>query len=199
MTNVLNIVWSLPFLIGMAVGIAGQRLYCRMRARHDDRVHPLPDGKKRDPGGINRMWIGGLIAAACVLYVLSQAQQTHDDTVRLSETTRQCQNDLIASIQRGREIQAENDDLSVRQRDLFADLEELQGVWLTRLVQPDNPEIAALDQNDPRRQHWAIDVTIVYNERAAKLRKEVRDITVRQAELAEQRTKNPLPSPRCGQ
>lgn len=198
MTAVLDIVWSIPFIIGMFVGIIGQRLYCRMAARHADKVDPLPDGSKREPGGISRVWLGGLIAAATLVYILSQGQQTHDDTVALAQRTANCQADLIRSIARGREIGDENDALSVQQRELFAQLEELQGVWLTRLVAPDNAEIAALDQNNPRREAWAIDATIIYNERAAKLRADVRKIADRQAELASQRKMNELPSPRCG-
>lgn len=198
MNNVLSIVWSLPFIVGLFVGIVGQRSWCYLKARHDDKVDPLPNGEKRRPGGISRVWLGGLIVAGVMVYILAQGQQTHDDTVALADKTAQCQRDLIASILRGREISQENDELSVKQRDLFAQLEELQGVWLTRLVAPDDPAIAELDNNDPRREHWAIDATIIYNERAAKLRAEVAKIAERQRELADAREKNELPDPRCG-
>ncbi|AYD82014.1 membrane protein [Mycobacterium phage Saguaro] len=199
MSNVLSIVWSLPFLIGMVVGIVGQRLYYHLRARHEDKVNPLPDGRKRRVGGISSVWTGGMVAAFVLVYVLAQSQQTHDETVALAERTHQCQADLIASIERSRAISRENDELSMRQRDLLAELEELQAVWLGRIVNPEPPEIAALDPNDPRRQSWAIDVTRVYQERSRTLRDEVASITERQAQLAKERAANELPGPRCGE
>lgn len=199
MTHLLATVYSPAFIIGLLAGIVGQRIYCWQRAKWMDRHHPNADGSAHPIGGLDRMWIGGLVALAILGYVLLQAQETHNDTVALSERTLQCQADLIRFIERSRDISAQNDELSVRQRKLFADLDELQGVWLTRVVSPDNPEIAALDVEDPRREAWAFDVTIVYNERAAKVRAEVRAITEEQDRLADERQANELPDPRCGQ
>lgn len=197
MNAVLSIVWSLPFIIGMVVGIVGQRLYCRAKARWEDKHHPLPDGRHHVPPPINRVWIGGLIAAGCVAYVLSQAEQTHDDTVALSERTSQCQADLIASIDRGRDISAQNDALSIEQRDLLAKSLDAGSEWVQRLlVLP--PELADLDRTDPRVTQYGLDVTRAYYDRIGRYRARINEISDEQNKLAEERAQNNLPSPRCG-
>lgn len=193
---VLELVYSFPFAAGLVAGVVGQRVYCHLVALYADRVHPLPNGKHRRVGAISRQWVGGLIAVLCVGYVLFQSQQTHDQTVALSQATRACQADLIRSIERGRSISAENDKLSVEQRDLLALLDEAGGIWINRLINP--PEaIAKLEPDDPRRQAWGIDVTRVYYERATKLRERVNQIRVEQFRLAEERLRNELPPPNC--
>lgn len=195
---VLEVVYSLPFAAGMVVGILGQRLYCWLKARHEDRVHPLPNGQHRHIPSINRVYLAGLLVAAIVGYILVQVGQTEAHYKDLASSVSACQREFNEALTKRAAITAKNDELSIRQRALLAELDELQGVWLGRLINPPD-DIADLDPSHPRRQQYGIDVSRVYFERANGLRAEVRAITAEQEGLAEQRSRNPLPEPRCGQ
>jgi len=195
---VLDIVWSVPFLVGMVVGILGQRGYCWLKARWEDRHHPLPGGARHRIGGISRTWLGGLLVLFVVAYILAQGEQTHRDTVALSEQTAQCQADLIASIKRGREIGNQNDKLSIEQRELLAKIADALGEWVQRLIVLP-PELADLPRTDPRVEQYGLDVSRVFFDRTAKYRERSAEIIAEQNRLADERAKNELPDPRCGQ
>lgn len=198
MSNVLEIVWSLPFLLGITAGVLGYHCFAKARCRWRNKHRPRADGKPWRAPGVNRTVWGGLVAAGAVLYVLSQAQQAHDETVALSARTRTCQNALIASIVDNRKISAVNDDLSVRQRDLFSLIDDAGAQWIDRLLNPP-ADIAALGPQDPRRQQYNIDATRHYFDRVGKYRAEVSKISEQQHVLAEERSKHLLPDPNCGE
>lgn len=194
----LEIVYSTSFIIGAIVGMAGMKAYQWAVCRHLDKTHPLPDGRKRHAPEISRVWVGGLVALGVVGYVLLQVNQTEDHYRSLGDEMRRCQTEFTTALTKRSEITTRNDELSRQQRDLFAELDELHGVWLTRLITPP-PDIAALPPTDQRRQDYGITVTRIYNERATKLRDEVRAIIGEQKRLADERARNPLPEPECGQ
>lgn len=198
MGNVLAIVWSLPFLLGVAAGTVGYHCLAKGRCWWLNRYRPRPDGKPWYAPGVSRTVWGGLIAAGAVLYVLSQAQQTHDETVKLSEETRLCQADLIANITENRKIQRTNDALSVQQRDLFAAIDDAGALWIDRLLNPPG-DVAKRDPQDPRRQQYNVDVTRVYYDRVGKYRQQVAAITDEQERLTREQAANALPSPHCGE
>jgi len=180
----LDIVYSLPFLLGALVGLVLDRIIKCAEAKWLDKHDPLPDGKAHKPAGYSRTYVAALLAAMTLGYVLLTMIRTENNYEGLAQELADCQ-----------AINAQNDRLSREQRDLFLDLNEAETSWLTRLVAPDSPEIAALDQNDPRREAWAIDVTIVYNERAGKLNEQIRAISDRQRALEAERAA----SPTCGE
>lgn len=195
--QVLSVVYSLPFVAGAIVGMVGMKLYQRAVCRHLDKLHPLPDGRKRHAPAISRVWIGGLVALLTLGYVLLQVNETEMHYRSLGDEMRRCQVEFNTALIDRASITTENDELSRQQRSLFLELDELQGVWLTRLITPP-PDIAALSPTDQRRQDYGITVTRVYNERAAKLRAEAQAIGKRQIELEQERRERTYPTPTCG-
>lgn len=197
MTSVLGVIYSLPFVIGALVGAIGMKLYQRAVCRHLDKTHPLPVGRKRHAPEISRVWLGGLISLGVLGYVLLQVDQTERHYLSLGDEMRRCQAELQQNLIDRAAITTENDALSKQQRDLFVELDELQGVWLTRLITPP-PDIAVLPPTDQRRQDYGITVTRGYNERASKLRAEARAIADRQVQLQVERDQRKYPPPTCG-
>lgn len=80
-------------------------------------------------------------------------------------------------------IATENDQLSIDQRKIVFN-------WMHSLVFPP-PHIAPLENTDPRRQQWAIQLTLDADDAFAKSLE-------RQRINEEERAKHPLPNPTCG-
>ncbi|AHN84132.1 hypothetical protein SEA_HAMISH_17 [Mycobacterium phage Hamish] len=196
MSSVLEVVYSLPFAVGLLCGILGQRAYCYGRAWYKDRNDPLPNGRHRTVAGISKVWVGGLIAVGSLGYVLYQAEAARLDTVSLAEHTQECTSDLIASVSRGRQISTENDRLSIAHRDKLTELAQVQSVWLGRILDPP-PHIAAMPADDPRRDGYFKTITQFYKVRTDELRADIDKIREEQAKLIGDRERNPLPDPRC--
>jgi hypothetical protein len=144
------------FGIGVLVGAIGQRVVCWIWHRIEDRRHPLPDGKRRKLAGLSRTWLIG----AAVVTVLGYQLYVTQDLAR-------CQQEFGAATARRSQIGAENDRLSLDQRELLADAirlvaqSERDGAeWLTLIIHPTDPAVAELDINDPVRQRWSVNVTI---------------------------------------
>ncbi|AXN53290.1 membrane protein [Mycobacterium phage Thonko] len=190
MQSVLTVIYSLPFLLGFVAGLIGMRAAQETRCRWLERHQPLPDGKRRR--------VGGLIAFGVLGYVLVQVGQTEQHYRDLGNEMRRCQIEFNTSLNKRAEITQENDRLSREQRDLFAELERLQAVWIGRLINLP-PELIDLPQADVRVQDYGRTVTRIYQERAETLRGKVDAISKRQAELERERAANPLPPPSCGQ
>ncbi len=197
MTNVLTVIYSLPFIVGALAGAVGMRLYQRHQCKVADKLHPLPDGRRRAVPGISRTWMGYLLSAAVLGYVLLQVGQTEAHYRELGDEMRRCQLEFQSALVARSRITSENDELSREQRDLLGEAVSAQALWLSRIVDlPDN--IAALAPDDPRVQQYGQTVTRIYRERTDGIRERVLEISDRQAELQKQRAENPLPEPTCG-
>ena len=197
MTNVLSMVYSLPFIAGGVVGAVVMRLYLRAQCRAADRKHPLPDGKRRRVPGISPVWLGGLITVMVLGYVLLQVGQTEQHYRELGTEMRRCQIEFNAALVARSRITTENDRLSREQRDLLAESVEANALWISRIIDLP-PDIAALPEGDPRVTQYGRTVTRIYRERIDRINERIAEISARQVQLAKDRADNPLPEPTCG-
>lgn len=108
-----------------------------------------------------------------VAYIAAQTQQNAD-----------CVREFNQVLRERSSVTSENDQLSIRQRELIYD-------WIHNLVFPPS-DIAALPGSDPRRQEWAIDLTLETD-------KQFRESIDEQRRNDAIRAANPLPPPTCGQ
>ena len=197
MTPVLELIYSFPFMTGLLVGIAAQRVYAHAVCRYENTHHPLPAGRRRYVPGINRMWLAGLVLLATLGYVLLQTGQTEAKYRDLARDVANCQREFNQALKARSAITAENDRLSVKQRDLLTEMGDAASTLVDRQLNP--PEaIAGLEINDPRRLAWNEDVTRVYFQRVTKLRDEIAKVHEEQVKLQEDRARHPLPEPTCG-
>lgn len=197
MTGVLDIVYSLPFVAGMVVGIAGMRFYQWLKCRWEDRHNPLPGGAHHRPAGINRVYLAGLLVLAVVGYILLQTGQTERHYKSLAASVAQCQREFNGALKARSEISNQNDKLSIEQRELLAKSLDAQAEWINRLlILP--PDLADLPRTDTRVEQYGLDVTRVFFDRVGKYQKRINEITAEQASLIAQRQANPLPEPNCG-
>ena len=197
MTPVLELIYSFPFVTGLLVGIAAQRIYAHAMCRYDNVHHPLPGGRRHHVAGIKRLWVAGMLLVATLGYVLLHTGQTEAKYRGLAHDVAACQAEFNTALKARSAITAENDRLSVKQRDLLTELDNASGVWIDRLLNPPD-HIAELDTGDPRRQAWNEDVTRVYYQRASGLRTEIADVRKEQTRLQDDRNRHPLPEPTCG-
>src|ERR1700749_2830860 len=107
-THLLTQIYSLQFFCGAAIGIAGQRLYCRQKREWLDRHYPLPDGSKRAVEHLSRIWIAAAAAVLSLGYVLLTAQQTHDQTIALTKDVAKCWQQSYLNTKPQIRINAEN-------------------------------------------------------------------------------------------
>jgi hypothetical protein len=197
MTNVLELIYSIPFLAGGLVGALGMKLYQRAVCRHLDKTHPLPSGERRRIPGLSRTWLGGLLTFAVLGYVLLQVNQTEAHYRQLGDEMRHCQIEFNAALNARAAITTENDELSRQQRDLLAESDEAESIWIDRLI--NLPEdIAGLPSTDDRVQQWGKAVTRVYFERIGHINAKITAISDRQQQLEQDRRNHPLPEPSCG-
>lgn len=176
----LDIVYSLPFLLGAIVGLVLDRIIKCAEAKWLDKHRPNPDGTKHRPAGYSRTYVAGLAAAMVLGYVMLTMIRTEERYENLAQEVSDCA-----------QIAAQNDDLSMRMREWFLKRDETESAWLKRLVAPDDPEIATLKLDDPRRQEWGRVVSIIYNEEAAKINAEIRAIQDEQNRLVAERQAKP--------
>lgn len=197
MSSVLEVLYSLPFVAGLVVGIVGMRVYQWLQCRHQDRVHPLPGGGHRHPAKINRVYLAGLLVLAVTGYVLLQTGQTERHYKSLAQNVAECQREFNAALRQRAEISTQNDALSIEQRDLLAKSLDAGSEWVNKLIILP-PDLADLPRTSPRVEQYGIDVTRAYYERIGKYRTRINEISAEQQRLADQRAANPLPQPNCG-
>lgn len=143
-----------------------------------------------------KQWLGGLLGAVVVVYVLALTQQTQDRTVAIATRVGDCQLAFAQAIKDRADITTQDSKLSNNLSDLRNEIDDATGTWINRLLNPP-ADIAALAINDDRRQAWPRDVTVVYFERTSKLRDQVTAVVAERKRLADVRATHPLPDPQC--
>ncbi|UXE04392.1 membrane protein [Mycobacterium phage Funsized] len=196
MSNAINILWSLPFGIGLIAGAVAMRLYLHLKCRWQNKHHPNPDGTPHKVPPLARQWLGGLIAVAVVVYVLAQGQQTHDRGVALTERFGRCTSDLIVAIDSRGSISAGRDDLSEEQRHIFGEILAATDRLINGVISPP-PEIAATPPGSTQRAEWVQRVRADYDTAVNPLLARSAEIDNQVAALRMAREQSQLPSPRC--
>lgn len=188
--DVVFTVFSGRFFIGFVVGAIVQRGWCHAKTHWLDKHHPLPGGKRRKPGGLDRIWLAAAVVFIIMGSVMYTTTQTHEETVanakrteELSAQVKDCQDQLIETIKKRAKITADNDHWSEVQRKALAD-------WLGILLTPPT-EIMSLDRQGEEYRNWSIDVTQYYYGIIQKAQ-------IEQDQNAKERAQNPLPEPNCG-
>jgi len=197
MTNVLELIYSLPFVAGGLFGAVLMKLYQRAQCRHLDKTCPLPDGQRHTPPPINRVWLGGLLTFAVLGYVLLQVGQTEQHYRELGSEMRRCQVEFQTALVARAKITTENDQLSREQRELLAESMQANAMWISRLIDLP-PDLENLPTDDPRVTAYGQAVTRVYRERIDKINARIAEISDRQRQLDQDRIDHPFPEPSCG-
>ena len=187
MIDVLTNLLTARFWVGVFVGAVGQRLTCWIWHRYQDRRHPLPNGRRRHLAGINRVWVVG----AAVIFVLGY--QLYE-----SQRLAKCQRQFGDAVEYRSTINAQNDRLSLAQRELLASNQRAEAEWITGLIHPSDPAIAALSYNDPQRERWAVSMTVGYFTKADGINGRIAAISDEQCRLDEHRSRTEIPDPTCG-
>jgi hypothetical protein len=197
MTYVLSQVYSLPFFSGAVVGFTCQRIYCAQKARWQDRHHPLPDGTKRSPEHISRIWIAGLAAVLSLGYVLLTTNKTHDETLDLTRDVARCWQESYQATRAQIKINAENDVISRQQQGLQREFDRATSDWLKSLIAPPG-DLAEQDTNSPARKAWGLEVTGQYQGKLNELGARSDELVDRRNDLDSERAKHPLREVTCG-
>ena len=195
MNGVLHTIYSAEFFVGAVSGAAMMKLYQWHHCRHLDKVAPLPGGRRHVPG-VNIPVLGVVLSVLALGYVLFQTQETEERYKGLADRVSSCQAVFQSNIAARSAITAENDRVSILQRDKLSALDALTGQWIDRLLNPP-PNIAGLAINDPRRLVWNEDVTRFYYEQTTALRADIENLRIEQDRLAAERAAHPIPDPSC--
>ena len=189
MTHLLSLLWSAPFLIGLAVGIAGYHCFAMARCRWLNKHQPLPGGRERRHR-VSNVWVGGIVASLVLLYVLSQTEQraTHAE---------ECYREFTDSIIAYAKISEENDRLSRQHRALLTEHNNKTVDWINKLVYPP-PDIAALPPGDSRRSEWGFGLTRAFFDQIEPLGVQMHRIEEQQNDLEQWRRDHPVDQLKCG-
>jgi hypothetical protein len=117
-----------------------------------------------------------LVYIACALVIAWVMVETRE--------ANQCIQEFNQALRVRSQITQENDRLSIQQREIIYG-------WMHALVFPP-PHIAQLSNSDPKRQQWAVQLTLDTDEVFKKSLEQ-------QRENDEKRAANPLPAPTCGE
>jgi hypothetical protein len=203
--SILGNLISLQFAIGFVSGFVLSRLWCVYKAVREDKRNPLPDGRHRSKWSamsIDARALAIPLGVTFLAWSVFQTQANATDNARIAadaktfaEQVQRCQAELISSIVGSRRISSDNDRLSQAERDLLAEGSRLGQEWIGSLLLPP-PDIARLTANDPVRQQYNIDRTRIYFDRAGEINRGLDAIHTEQQR--NERSRPPLPDPRCG-
>lgn len=197
MIHVLHLIYSLPFLLGLVVGGAGYWVYvwesCHWRNKH----HPRPDGRPYRPGGLNVTYAAGAVVLAIIGYILMSAQDTHDQTVRLTQDVARCQVEFNNSLIQNSGISTQDIDLANAQSDLRVKQDVARNAFLAHLLAPP-PEITGLNPADPVRYQYFMDQVREYAEWTSSLSTQIQAIVDERKKIQQDRKDHPLPKNDCG-
>lgn len=196
MLHFLNIVYSWSTLMGAAGGFILQRLWRYAEAEYGNRHHPRPDGGKYYAGGVNTVWLAGLVGVLTVGYVLMSAEHARVASVEVANRVSDCQVEFQGALTMRAEIAAQDSDLGNQISDLRTQQDEAWALMMSRILNPP-PDIAKLDVNDPRRLAWKTDVQYVWTDWSTKIRAKIVDLTNQRKDLADKRAAHPLPDIKC--
>ena len=175
------------FAFGVLVGAVGQRAATWCWHRWQDRRNPLPGGRRRRMPALSRVWVAGAAVVAVLAYQIVQAQ-------RLAT----CQQQFADALVDRASISVENDRLSLAQRELLAENQRAEAHWISELLHPSDPAVAALPLDDPRRQEWGLAVSNQFFSLAASLADKIAAISAEQLTNDRQRAAARIPDPTCG-
>lgn len=197
MIHILQVVYSLPFLVGAIAGSVLWKLYCRQKARVLDRRYPLPDGARHYAAHMSRVWVAGLIAVGGLGYVLLTAQTTQDQTLRLTHNVARCWKESYDAAKAQIEINGENDGISRKQQNLQRDYDRATSEWLKALVNPPG-DLADESTNSPARQAYGLQLTAQYQAAINRMGAQFDALVNERAALDAKRQAHPLPETSCG-
>lgn len=196
MKALMEIIYSLPFIIGFFAGLIGMRIYQQVWCHYQNKHHPHPDGTPHKVGRISPRAVGALIVLGVTAYVLVQVKETEQHYIELGNEMWRCQAEFLDTMNTRTQITTENDRVSAEQRELLGEIQNLQTTWIERLMDPP-PELEGSSLTDQRRVDYTRTVTRLYYDRITTLLKQVNQLNDHQLELERARADNPLPPPTC--
>lgn len=195
MIHILQIVYSLPYLIGAVSGALLWKLYCKQKARWEDRYDP--DGAPHYANHVSRVWVAGVIAVGGLGYVLLTAQTTQNRTLQLTDNVARCWRESYQSTKAQIDINRQNDLISRQQQGLQRDYDRATSDWLKDLVNPPG-DLMNQSTNSPARQVWGLQRTAQYQTVLNDLGAKSDDLVKQRAQLDAERAQHPLPEATCG-
>lgn len=181
--------------LAFLAGVAARRAWCIGKNKWLDHAHPedAPHTER-----IKTVFLGWVLVLGGILYTGVQAQVTHDSTVGLAKNVARCWAESYQNTKTQIDINAQNDALSRQQLQTQRDYDRDTVNWISRLLEPDDPAIAALQPNDAARQAYSIRISQDYFAQINVLGTRFDDLVAQRAELDKQRAQHPLPERTCG-
>lgn len=193
--SVLQTIYSSPFWFGAVAGIILWNVYSRAKVRYADRHDP--ENGPHYPSSISKVWIAGLAAVLSIGYVLLTAQNTQDQTIRLTKQVAKCWQESYQATRAQIRINTENDVISREQQALQRLFDRASSDWLKQLVSPPG-DLANQDTNSPARKAWGLQVTAEYQDKLNDLGAQSDELVNRRTQLDVERKQHPLPETTCG-
>lgn len=195
MIHVLQMVYSLPYFGGAVSGAVFWKLYCRQKARWQDRDDPA--GAPHYANHVSRIWIAGLAAVFSLGYLLLTAQTTQDQTLKLTRDVARCWQESYQSARKQIEINGENDLISREQQTLQRDYDRATSEWLKALVNPPG-DLANQPSTSPARQLYGLQLTAQYQADINRMGSQFDVLVNQRAGLDVERKNHQLPESTCG-
>lgn len=153
---------------------------------------PLPKINKHIP-----VWMAMAVVLAGSLFVGVEVNTTQHQVRDVTVQTQDCYRQFSEALQARSRIAAEDTIVLRKQRDALIANDEAMFAWISILLSPP-PEIAALPQQDPRRQAWGISVTNDFNRVMTNSLRIIAEARQQEVNNDSQRAQHPLPEPNCG-
>jgi hypothetical protein len=147
---------------------------------------------------INWRYAGIVLGLSMFAFVTLQTQSAYSLAATTASEVRECQREFNQALRDRARIAAENDALSIEQREVSRKKDKSETDMWVSLITPADPGIAVLDTDNPVRRAYALGVVTEYSRRSAAFDNRLSEISDRQEQLLVERRNHPLPEPTCG-
>jgi hypothetical protein len=186
--------FTLGGAIDLAVGFLLRALYCRIKMRVLDRLHPEEAPHRQVMKMVVVAWAIGIIG---IIYTGAQTQRTHDQTLGLATAVNRCWAESYKQASAQIDLNAQNDKISRQQQALQREYDRATSDWIKSLIAPPGG-LADMDTNSPERKTWAMHVTAEYQSTLNDLGEQSDALVNQRKALDDERAKHPIPEPTCG-
>lgn len=194
MLRLLDLIYSLPFFLGAVTGTVLWKLWCRTRARYEDRHHPLPDGGKHIIRRISRVWIAGLCSTLSLGYVVLVMGHLETNAQQLTSTVVRCWAANYTATKSQIDINAQNDAITRKQIRLQRRYDVDTSRWLAKLIE----QLGKPTPEGVVNPEEIADATAVHQAVTDQLGADFDVLVQQRDELDKERANHPLPDSECG-
>lgn len=140
---------------------------------------------------------GIAVGTAAIIIVTVQSSDAYNIAKKTAQEVQDCQREFNSALKVQAQVGAENDALSMQQRQQLARANDATSEWLHDILFPP-AEVLINGRQGPVYEKWGVERTQAYFDTIADIKRELNLTTAEQLANETRRAQHPLPEPTCG-